>query len=494
MKTERPNSFNFLSRRPPLTGTLTPRTFPLPARSGDLGFRRTPPYLTAAFALFVFSVPFKAMALHDFKEIKFGLPPVYVTLPLLILAAALSKPKLVWPKPIRYLIGFGLLTVSSILQCMSVRRDFIHLSDRKLWSFSATQSAYVVATVIATIVVFQCVASYPNLLRTALRAQTLAVIFACLWGLYQFFGYMFGWEYPLVFNNNLYYAQLYYQTLGAFNRISSIAMEPSMFAIYLATVLPIYVYCCLYSLRIFSRVLDTLVLLLCGITLFLTLSNTAILGIITLSLLMIGRKTKSWFHLAAILITVSLLGCAVLLYFSPNVARLTEGSALLDRLANVIQGTDASANDRYNSMVMGARVFIEHPILGVGEGNAGYYLFSYDTRLPIGMQPRVLSLAVRTLAEHGLVGVFLLGSFLILTIRHRRPDSLSKQVKLAVEALRLSVIVSFFLMIASMTEFAHYEAWTASALLLGVTQWHLLHPASHKVPPPERKLAPMGGH
>ena len=77
-------------------------------------------------------------------------------------------------------------------------------------------------------------------IKKLLKIFSIASIFAVIWGLLQFVTYYFGLPYPaFLFNNNPYAAQCYDQIDNNVKRISSIALEPSTFAINLFCFLPL---------------------------------------------------------------------------------------------------------------------------------------------------------------------------------------------------------------------------------------------------------------
>lgn len=75
--------------------------------------------------------------------------------------------------------------------------------------------------------------------RKLLKVFCISSIFAVIWGLLQFATFYLGVPYPdFLFNNNSYAAQCFDQIANNVKRISSIALEPSTFAINLFCFLP----------------------------------------------------------------------------------------------------------------------------------------------------------------------------------------------------------------------------------------------------------------
>ncbi|MCI8620636.1 MAG: hypothetical protein HFJ50_02150 [Clostridia bacterium] len=75
--------------------------------------------------------------------------------------------------------------------------------------------------------------------KELLKVFSFSTMFAVVWGLLQFITYYFGVPYPeFLFNNNVYAMQWYNQIDNNVKRITSIALEPSMFAINLVCFIP----------------------------------------------------------------------------------------------------------------------------------------------------------------------------------------------------------------------------------------------------------------
>lgn len=77
-------------------------------------------------------------------------------------------------------------------------------------------------------------------IRKLLKVFCISSIFAVIWGLLQFITFYLGVPYPsFLFNNNPYAAQCFDQIENNVKRISSIALEPSTFAINLFCFIPL---------------------------------------------------------------------------------------------------------------------------------------------------------------------------------------------------------------------------------------------------------------
>lgn len=443
--------------------------------------------LKLALVLFVIAIPFKAASLREIARFDFGLVPVYAGLFIFTLAAAYfwleKKLKLQWPKPLRYTAGFALLVVLSILQSALVPPQVATLSDRRVWWFSITQSAYVLAAAFSMILVYQVFVSYPDMVWTAMRVHFAISIFVCCWGLFQFVSYYRGWYYPLYFNNNPHYAQLYMGMLGSFKRVNSTAPEPSMLAIYLLSVVPIAFYSVMKQVRILSAGLDKLVLVLNTLVLLMTVSLTGFLGIILIALLLAKLGQVSKVLGGALAAGILMLVVLLLSSFSKDIDSYVRSAGVVERFYNISAGDDLSIQDRSEGTAMGLTMFFHNPIIGVGEGNSVFYYYWYSSRRisALGLRPRINGVGPRVLAEHGLIGAFLLLAFVLFTWRCKSPPSAPRRIRLLQESLRVSFLVTFLVMITSMGEITHYEFWFVGAAALALSGYA---PGRAGAPPP----------
>lgn len=121
-------------------------------------------------------------------------------------------------------------------------------------------------------------------IKKLIKIFSIASIFAVIWGLLQFVTYYLGVPYPaFLFNNNPYAAQCYDQIDNNVKRISSIALEPSTFAINLFCFLP-------FVLGEFLRlkekmkekkyIITFIILVLTTVCAILTTSSTTYVGLI----------------------------------------------------------------------------------------------------------------------------------------------------------------------------------------------------------------------
>jgi len=415
------------------------------------------------------------MSIFDLEAISFGVAPVYPAFGLFAMAFCLtyiSTPlKLTLPRPLLYLVLFGMFNVASILGSAWVPPDYLHLSVKQPWVFGTTQAAYVLAMVLAAVLVYEAFVSFPRLVHSALRAHIIAAVFVSIWGFYQFVAYYNGWPYSLIFNNNEYYAQAYMQSLGPLKRVNSTALEPSTLAMYLLTAMPISLYSVAYKVKIIARGFDFAALCVISMALLMTTALTAFLGIAILAIIagLIGRLSGPRAILLFIAIAVT---CVLFLTtWSREIERFSAVSPIVERFSRIEMNEDLSTNTRWNSLVTTLAMFLDHPIAGVGIGNTAFYYYLYSDQAVEGFYPRIYSYGARILAELGLVGVLLISIFLFLCVRSRPSETLDKNGGLLWESLWLTFLTSFATLIISQADIVHFEVWFLCGSFLALSHW-----------------------
>lgn len=120
--------------------------------------------------------------------------------------------------------------------------------------------------------------------KELLKVFCISTIFAIIWGLIQFVIYYLNIEYPaFLFNNNPYATQWYGEVYNKVKRISSIALEPSTFAVNLICFLPFLIGEVLKSNKATKGkkyILAVLLLILTTACAILTTSTTAYVGLV----------------------------------------------------------------------------------------------------------------------------------------------------------------------------------------------------------------------
>jgi hypothetical protein len=241
-----------------------------------------------------------------------------------------------------------------------------------LTSHHFTQLLYLIFGVVTAI----CVA-HSNL-RDEDRHETeriilLSALFISVWGLFQFFCNLTGVPYPdYIFNNSISVsAKGFLQKLGdeGVGRISSVTLEPSVFAEDLLALLPLTLPAWLRKGSVLSVFVDRFCAVLFFVLLILSTSSTAYLGMLILGVmlwfLLLRTRTISMAKasMSAIIAGTASFAIVALAISSISVARNVFSSAILNK------SSSGSALERAMTVVLAYGYFQKFPLLGVGWGS-----------------------------------------------------------------------------------------------------------------------------
>jgi hypothetical protein len=232
----------------------------------------------------------------------------------------------------------------------------------------------------------------PAEFRKTLRTYLWSGILVSCWGLLQFVLYLVGIPYPaMVFNNSASpYALGYNKPLGELPivRVSSVGLEPSLFATSLVGIIPIALLAVLGGDKIIGRLTDRFALALLLLTAILTTSSIGYLSLFAtgcILLYMLYRSRRLSGRIVVLVCGMSVL--AATLYVTVPAIQNAGQQILFDK-------TDSwSALERGTIVLSDYEYFRRSPILGLGWGSAP----AHDLTFGI-------------LANCGLIG---LGSFLV---------------------------------------------------------------------------------
>jgi O-Antigen ligase len=299
-------------------------------------------------------------------------------------------------------------------------------------SHNFTQLLYLAFGVIIAI----CVAQ--RNLREDYRRETerilmYAGIFVAGWGLFQFFCNTTGFSYPdFIFNNsNSPYAKGFLQTLDSTDvgRISSVCLEPSVFAQGLVTLLPLTLPAWLKRGAAISTTVDRLSSILFVVALLLSTSSTAYLALVLafflLGLVLIRTKIISRAQSVGLVVAVVVLGAGAAAVLFATVTSMSNivSAALLSK------GSSGSAIERLMTIQYAFGYFQRYPVLGIGWGSAT----SHD-------------LIVLLLSNVGILGatVFLVAMFYIVRSNWQLISSLDTPLNLS-RAVWFQSLTIFFI-------------------------------------------------
>jgi O-antigen ligase len=299
------------------------------------------------------------------------------------------------------------------------------------------------------------------------------------------------------------------------NRVSGMAYEPAWLAGQIATVyLPWLVASLLTRLRVTRfKWFEVILLGFAVILLLATFSRGGLLtalGAFLLTLLFIGRAELrvawNWFIVGfqrgnnwllrvgvAVLLVGVLVGSALFLSQKGYITRLFNTRA--DSVEDFIIENSAGARAAYTFGALGA--YDESPIMGVGLGASGFYIYDYLpdwalTTVPeIARQlnpenrlyPNPKSMYVRLLAETGLVGFFVFIAFLFSVLG----DALRALQSQTITGRYLGIagIFSWFAIVLyniTQDSFATPNLWINVGVLVGMTAF--LQDSENRLPSP----------
>lgn len=197
-------------------------------------------------------------------------------------------------------------------------------------------------------------------IEKVVRFTRAAAIFVCLWGLMQLICSLVHIPYPsILFNNsNSDAADMFAQDIGAFSRISSVAVEPSVMAASLLHFAAFGVTLLSRDARLRTRYWYWPVALVI-LTLLLSTSSTAYVGLLVIALLILLERP----------VFALLAGVPALTVF---LGILTAFPKALDILlaSTIYKSSSYSYSDRTSMAVFDYTYFLRHPLLGWGWGRA----------------------------------------------------------------------------------------------------------------------------
>ena len=236
--------------------------------------------------------------------------------------------------------------------------------------FSAKNVAALISLIygfLFTVLVVRESVAQTQFMRT-LRIYVASGIFVSFWGFLQFGLGLINVPYPYqIFNNN---ASPYAQLGGAMSllnvvRISSVAMEPSAFALIMVGMFAIQLIAIQGKRYIFGRRIDRLTLGVFFVALMLTGSGTGYIGFLSTSVMgyiVFMRRQKKVIRRSLLLLMGA--GLFVGLLFALPPTRLYMQEAIFSKADSV------SALERGTIILADLKYFLNYPVLGIGWGTA----------------------------------------------------------------------------------------------------------------------------
>lgn len=369
----------------------------------------------------VFFSTFTATSFINIERTTTGIQPFYLVAGLWILKVVIQYIKsgaslkniieeIKQNKLAKALIIFSIIIIAGEFLTFIIHRSItitdFNTKKELIISFSKsniTQPMYLLFMIFFTIVLTLKLKSKKDVINI-IKAFSISTVFALFWGLGQFSMYYLNIEYPAhIFNNNISATQAYMQVIHGIKRISSIALEPSTFALNILTFLPFIIVLWLgnTSLNKISKCkyfLLTSIIIVSFICAILTTSSTAYIGLsitmiaISVYTLKFSIKGKSIYanknkirvlYLIGIVITITVL------VFITKIFKIT-WAELYSMLKNMTinKFNSQSGHERGNAVMISMEIFKQAPILGAGWGSF-----------------RSLDMITNLLANTGLIGI-----------------------------------------------------------------------------------------
>lgn len=232
----------------------------------------------------------------------------------------------------------------------------------------------------------------PDMLRLTMKTFLAGSAFSAVWALLELACKVSGIPYPaFVFNTSASPSAGGYREVleGGVFRLSSVSVEPSIFAQFLLIALALYLPFVLGAHRVFGKALDRALFALMFVVLFLTTSSTAYIGalagILLVLFLLTIRGVLRPKHIVAPLAGLAVIG---LIYATVPVAQQVVESVLLSK------GGGYSALERLMTISNSYRMFLQYPLLGIGWAS----IASHDLIVNIIANCGVLGLAAFAIA------------------------------------------------------------------------------------------------
>ena len=299
-------------------------------------------------------------------------------------------------RPLMYLFGFVLVCFVSIgmplwidgrLAIMSAVLLDMTTTPLRFTSANLTGIAYLLLGACSAAVIAQRTVN-PDDFRRSVKVYTWSGLFVSFWGMVQLACHALHIPYPaLIFNSSATpSAQGFDSLLGdsGLQRISSVAVEPSLFAASLLTIIPFSLMMFLGEGSIVSRRVDRWIFALMFLSLLSSTSSTAYVGLGVLVVVAMRYLKK---YRGIRLRYLVLLGSGVFLVGAGYVLVAPFRDLLGSALFNKSEGY--SALERAKSIVYAFSYFREYPILGIGWSSAT----SHDTVVKLLSNCGVVGLA-----------------------------------------------------------------------------------------------------
>jgi O-antigen ligase len=423
------------------------------------------------FDVFIFFIPFSASALVNVSAVTYGLTPAhYFSLLWMIGRVWDCRLKAHWRVPesvrpaMRLMFMFVAVASLSLIVPYLINGTFaaygaqgqLRFGPVKLCIFNFTQLIYLVYGFILMMFLVWTFSTETIIIR-AIKIYLFSALFVCLWGLQQIPEYHFNLQYPTLFNSSASEgAGGYVETIGNIKRISSVATEPSVFAKYLFSILPLALILAIHRTTIWNNYL-----LLCILTFLyflmaiLSIATTAYLGIGLIASGVLAYyfvKDLRLFRRTVFVLLALLAGILASMLFLNAVAtdKVTGiNNAIIKVTINKM--TTGSGMERLEVVKNAFKVFLRYPLLGVGWGS----VTSHD-------------LILKILSNTGLIGLLCFLLFILTLSKHfisAYRINKKQEIEILMEGVGLSFIVLLITNIVTGFDFVFPHLWFIFGLM-----------------------------
>lgn len=338
--------------------------------------------------------------LSDSLEKYMGLPSIFVPFLALLIVVILVRWWLYNEIPKGFAKSFILLGLYALVVFSSLL--YARNYSAAYYTFVEMLKSIVVAAVIILLL------RKPQSLRLVIWSLVASGILMGTISVYQYFTGTFDnpyWGFGRAQIQNIVSGQDDYRLGGSVG-------DPNFYAQILLVIVPLALDRVWTEKILILRLLAAWSLAVTTLTIVLTFSRGALLGLIAIGIIIFIRKPPK---LPALIMTILLI--IPLIQFVPEsyterISTLTEFIPGLGSSENTDPTSEVSYRGRISEMLIGIYMFEDYPLIGVGAENYPSYYQEYSRQL--GLDPRLEerhphSLYIQIAAEHGLMGLFVFG-------------------------------------------------------------------------------------
>jgi len=309
----------------------------------------------------------------------------------------------------------------------------------------------------------------PAIVRTEQRFRKcvnwylLSAVVVSLWGIYQVMAASFDLPYTYALNNNMSFRPPTTQVLYGIPRANSVLPEPSFFANYLLSVVPLC-WVLTFNRRNYPATKYALVLCLASAAL---LASTSRAGILVCAAVIFFFVISSRYHVfqgkniayAGLLLLVLLVGLLFVFGSWSSFVEFVERNYV-----SIFSLSDVSATGRLAALQIGWEIFLEYPVVGVGLGNFSVYVPTYYGYY------QTYNLLTNLMAETGFVGLVGFSAVIIaLYYQYRRLQKKFKRGSMLFNSLTgvyLSLVGVILNLLVALPSLGLMHMWFLMALLV----------------------------